>query len=220
MKRIIAIMMAVVLCMAPISARAADDRPSDEVMWHEDWTWDNLSTSAPGFNEVFKATVAFKPTNVSAVAGKNNIHVYADCNTAVRTVFIEWSTDKRFWYSEGEQFYRNVNYKAPVLVTRKSQQKYWSDGHYSSSNILTYTQGRKTLWSKKIYHPRDQWGYQEPTQATVDAVRRKISFRKSFLIRNVEESRCGCYYVRITYYYTSVTCGVGIKSKSVTVKVR
>ena len=214
---ILILLMALISVMPHITTRAADTRMSPEIA--EDWTWDNLTRPTQEFSEVFKATVAFRPTNVSARANKKTITVTADCNTAVRVILVEWSTDKRFWYGE-QKWYRNVKYNQPVMVTRKSQEKYWpADGHYSSSTTLTYTQGKKTLYSRKTYHPRDQWGYLEATQATVDAARNKISFRKSFLIPNVPDCRSG-YYVRITYLYTSTTgCG-NARSQKVVVKAR
>ena len=216
MKKMIALLLMLAMVMAPISAKAADTRISDEIA--EDWTWDNLSTSAPGFNEVFKATVAFWPTNVTARANYNTITVMAECNTAARVVLIEWSHDKKFWYGE-QRWYRNVRYKEPVMVTRKSQQKYWSDGHYSSGTTLAFTQGKRKLCDWKTYHPKDQWGYLEANQDTVNTARREVSFRKSFLIQNVPDCKSG-YYVRVTYYYTSTTgCG-NIRSKSTIVKVR
>ena len=216
---ILMLLMALVMAMTPIGARAADTKVSEEVILHDDWTWDNLSTSEPGFNEVFKATVAFMPTNVTARANQKTITVMAECNTAVRVILIEWSHDKKFWTGE-QRWYRNVRYKEPVMVTRRSQQKYWPDRKcYTSSTFLTYTQGKRTLCSWKTYHPNDQWGYLEANQDTVNTARQEVSFRKQFLIQNVPDCRTG-YYVRLTYYYTSVTgCGT-VRSKKTVVKVR
>lgn len=218
-KKLICLLLAIVMMCTPMSALAADTRPSDEVMAHEDWDWINTTRPTQEFSEIFRATVCFKPTNVSAVAGKNNIHITADFNTSARMALIEWSYHGQFRDEEDSKFYRNVKYTQPVLVTRKSQQKYNYDKKcYSSSNDLSYTQGKKVLWHKPMYHPKDQWAYQEPTQDTVNAVRKKITFRKTFLMPNAYEAKGG--YVRITYLYTSLTTGKTVRSKSVVVRIK
>lgn len=216
MKKLMILLM--VICMlAPIGARAEETAP--EVIMHEDWDHNDRTRPEQIFSEVFRATVAFRPTNVSAKANRNSITVTADCNTAVRTVLIEYDTDRTFWYLD-YAYFRNVKYKAPVLVTRKSQQKYnWNTRKYSSSTDLSFTQGRKVLRHKYIYHGSDQWGMLDVDNKAVNGVRKLVSFRKSFQIQNIPDCRSG-YYVRVTYIYTSAVNGKGIRSISTTVKVR
>ena len=217
MKRIMILLLAVIMALTPLTAHAEDTAP--EVIMHEDWDWQNRTRPTQGFSEIFRATVAFKPTNVTAKANRNSITVTADCNTAVRSVLIEYTTDDMFWWRETRCF-RNVKYVAPVLVTRKSQQKYnWHTGKYSSSTDLSFTQGRKVLSHKYVYHGSDQWGMLDVTTKSVNSVRGLVSFRKQFQLQNIPDCRSG-YYVRVTYLYTSAVNGKGIRSISTTVKVR
>ena len=216
-KRATALLLAVILALTPLTARAEDTAP--EVIMHEDWDWQNRTRPTQGFSEIFRATVAFKPTNVTAKANRNSITVTTGCNTAVRSVLIEYTTDDMFWWRETRCF-RNVKYVAPVLVTRKSQQKYnWHTGKYSSSTDLSFTQGRRVLSHKYVYHGADQWGMLDVTTKSVNSVRGLVSFRKQFQLQNIPDCRSG-YYVRVTYLYTSAVNGKGIRSISTTVKVR
>lgn len=222
MKKLTALLFAVIMATTPIAAHADDVATrSEEIisMNHEDWTLENRTRPEQLCSDIFRATVSFKPTRVVAKANRNSITVTADLNTAVRVIIIEYSYDDRFWWSE-QRIYRNVKYKGPVLVTNAYQQKYNYDRkRYSSSSLLRFTQGKTLLWKKQIYHPNDQWGYLEATQPRVDAVRNKIKFRKSFQIPNVWDCRDE-YYVRITYIYTSATNGRNLRSDSTTVRVR
>lgn len=224
--RLLAFVLAVVLLMCPVKTSAASLNPnskdiSEEIVSlnHNDWIIENLTRPEQEFSDVFKATVPFKPTNVVAKANRNSITVTADLNTAVRVVIIDYSYDREFWWSD-RKVYRNVKYKGPVLVTNKAQQKYdWKNNKYSSSGRLTYSQGKTVLYDRKIYHPRDKYGYLEANQHSVNSVRNKIKFRKNFQIQNVWDCRDG-YYVKVTYVYTSAIHGKNLTSESVIVRVR
>lgn len=217
MKRIMILLLAVIMAAVPLIAHAEDTAP--EVIMHEDWEHIDNTRPEQIFSEVFRATVAFKPTNVTAKANRNSITVTADCNTAVRAILIDYDTDKTFWYRETACF-RNVKYVAPVAVRRASQQRYnFNRNCYTSSTDLKYTQGRKTLYHKYVYHGSDQWGMLDVTTKSVNSVRGLVSFRKQFQLRNIPDCRSG-YYVRVTYLYTSAINGRNIRSISTTVKVR
>ena len=217
MRKLLAAIMVAVMALTPIGAHAEDTAP--EVIMHEDWEHTDNTRPEQLFSETFRATVAFKPTNVTAKANRNSITVTADCNTAVRSVLIEYTTDDRFWWRETRCF-RNVKYVDPVLVACKSQQKYnWHTGKYSSSTDLSFTQGRRVLSHKYVYHGSDQWGMLDVTTKSVNSVRWLVSFRKQFQLQNIPDCRSG-YYVRVTYRYTSAVNGKGIRSISTTVKVR
>ena len=81
MRKLLAAIMVAVMALAPLTARAEDTAP--EVIMHEDWEHTDNTRPEQLFSETFRATVAFKPTNVTAKANRNSITVTADCNTAV-----------------------------------------------------------------------------------------------------------------------------------------
>lgn len=224
--RFLAFFLVVVLFVCPIKTSAASLNPNSKdisreiiSLNHDDSIFENRTRPEQEFSEVFKATVHFTPTNVVAKANRNSITVTADLNTSVRVVIIEYAYDNDFLGSDIKR-YRNVEYKGPVLMTNKSQQKYnWGRKKYSSGCHLTFSQGKNVLYDKSVYHPNDKSGYIEANQYTVNSVRNKIKFRKNFQIQNVWDCRDG-YYIRITYVYTSAVDGKNLTSDSVVVKVR
>lgn len=207
MKRAL-LLVAVLTMIVPMAARAADKEISNEVL--VDFSSENRTRPTQDISDVFRATMAFKPMNVVARQNRNSITVTADVNSAVRVVVIEASNCKSFENSK-IRYCRNFFYKAPVLVTRKAQIK-----SGASSASLRITQAGEKLYSRSVYHPNDENGFIDATQAVVDAVRKKISFRRPFQIPN-----CRSRYVRMTYIYTSAIDGKrNVRSESVVVRTR
>ena len=214
------LLIALIISSNPIKVLASSDDVSIEIINGGDWECIDNTRPEQEFSDIFRSTVPFKPRNVTAKANRNSITVEADCNTAVRHIIVEYAYDPTdFWRCESKQF-RNTAYKKPVVVTRKSAQKFnWKTRKYSSSTDLKFTQGKSVLYSRSIYHPRDKNGCIEANQQLVNLVRKKISFRRKFQIQNIWDCN-GTYYVRVIYIYTSALNGKNIRAVSRIVRVR
>ena len=214
------LLIALIISSTPTKVLASSDDVSIEIINGGDWECIDNTRPEQEFSYTFRSTVPFKPRNVTAKANRNSITVEADCNTAVRNIIVEYAYDATdFWRGDSKQF-RNTKYKKPVIVTKKSTQKYnWKTGKYSSSTDLKFTQGSNVLYSKSIYHPRDKNGHIEANQQLVNLVRNKVSFRRKFQIQNIWDCK-DTYYVRVIYIYTSALNGKNIRAVSRIVRVR
>ena len=224
MKRIIGFMMMMVMIMTmlkPMDVLAADNTTSAEIPYWGDSEYKNLTRPTQEWSDLFKATILFDPKNITAKANNSSITVNTLCNTSVYLVHLEWSTDKEFRYGE-DKYYRNKDYKAPVLVQIKSQTKVnYKKYTYSSKSEMIITQRKTQLYKKTIFHPNDDSAVLYANQKVVDNIRKRkdFSFKKSFQIPRVYDCKDG-YFVRITYLYISAIDGKRYCSRPVVVRVK
>ena len=214
------LLIALIISSTPTKVLASSDDVSIEIINGGDWEHIDNTRPEQEFSYTFRSTVPFKPRNVTAKANRNSITVEADCNTAVRNIIVEYAYDATDFWRGDSKLFRNTKYKKPVIVTKKSTQKYnWKTGKYSSGTDLIFTQGSNVLYSRSIYHPKDKNGHIEANQQLVNLVRNKISFRRKFQIKNIWDCK-NTYYVRVIYIYTSALNGKNIRAVSRIVRVR
>lgn len=155
-KKYIAMMLIMIMCLAPISARAQQRNWWPSQVDESDEYYDFQKVGEwPGTvvtNETAKDVIVFRPKVVAAQKFSKSVKVIVDATTSAKNIIVRYSVDGKTWTP---QSYRNVGYKGPVICTRKWQCVLHKDDTNSSWCARQFTQGKASIDFKKTYHARD-----------------------------------------------------------------
>lgn len=155
MKRLIAIVMALVMAM-PVNVYAQDRNwwttQIDESDEYHDIDIYGRYPSDVLTNEIAMDVITFSPRVVGVQRLNNSVKALIDATTASRTIIVEYSVDGKNWIHKN---YRNIGYKSPVVCIRKWQIKLHSkEDYYSSYCARQFKQGKQTIDFKKVFRPK------------------------------------------------------------------
>lgn len=211
MRKMLAVIMIMVMALAPIGAYAQEAQSSEVI----DWDADGTIVSGPYHHSIDWKTVGYKPKEVTVQKQARSLVIYADVTTASRSVVVQYSRDPEFKRGVKTRTYPNARYKAPVLAFIASDgARYKNDWHYTDSIVLK--QDGKTLHSRR--KRVGEWSRLSITQNDVDASRAKIRYVKRIYIPNITSPNG--IYVRVRNVYDGNIYQTVYSSWSRTVKVR
>jgi len=192
-KRHIAMMLIVIMCMAPISARAMEPMSIELVDYDSDGDILSSDTTA---HTIEWWTVAYKPAEVRIEKQTHAIAVYADMTTAARNVVVQYSRDPQFKRAVTTKTFRNVNYQGPVLAFLASDGGRVGNNWYYTDTVIVKQAG-KTLHSRR--KQVGEWSRLSITQADINASRKKARSLTRMYIPGLKCPRG--IYVRVRSVY-------------------
>lgn len=211
MRKMLAVIMIMVMALAPISAHAQEAQSSEVI----DWDADGTIVSGPYHHSIDWKTVGYKPKEVTVQKQARSLVIYADVTTASRSVVVQYSRDPEFKRGVKTRTFSNARYKAPVLAFIASDgARYKNDWHYTDSVILKQDGRILTSRRKRV----GEWSRLSITQNDVDASRVKIRYVKRMYIPNITSPNG--IYVRVRNVYDGNIYRTVYSSWSRTVKVR
>lgn len=216
MKKIVAMMLAVAMMIAPIKTRAEinmtwcpDARDGVQYEWYS-----RLNKKGEIMEERCGAryTIVYAPERVTAKAYADHITVSADVTTAAPSVVIQWSTDPTFKSGVKVITRKNPKCKCPVYCFLRYDYKKKAVGcDYTADR--TFRQGSKVLGYRHL-ESHNQLDDLAINYQSVSASRKKVSCMQSFSIP-VRYGRK--YYVRVYLAYPGANGR--LYSRRITVKV-
>ena len=200
MKKIVAMMLAVAMIIAPIRTRAEinmtwcpDARDEVQLDW---FAWTNGKGEIVEERSSVRRTITYAPDKVKAKAYADHITVSADVTTAAHSVVIQWSTDSSFQKNVKTITRKNPKYKGPVYCFLKYDYKCKAGKHDYVAD-RTFKQGAKVLTYRHL-ESHNQWDDLAINYQSVTKSRQKVTSVQSFGIP-VRYGRK--YYVRMCLVY-------------------
>lgn len=204
MKKALLILTIIIAMLAPIGAKAAENRDwwptqvDDTDLYYKFETkgwWPEDSTSY----ETIIETITFSPKVISVTPYSRSTKIKADVTTAARLIVVRYTVDGKKWE---QKTFRNTSHVGPVTAHRKWQCKlHAKEDYYSSWCARQFKQAGKTLDYKKVAHTRGQMAQVYFDDYLIDRIRTKVKCVKvlNLPVRAKE--------IRIRYVYTGLHGG-------------
>ena len=168
MKRITILLLAVILAVAPMTAKA-DEKTSTELV---DYDSDGTIVSGDKSEHTIEWwPVAYKPAEIYIAKQAKAIAVYADVTTAAKNVIVQYSRDKEFKTGVTTKTFRNVSYQGPVLAFLATDGGLLGNLWHFTDTVIIKQDG-KTLHSRRKHI--GEWGRLRITQNDVNASRKQV----------------------------------------------
>ena len=167
-KRATALLLAVILAAAPMTAKAAEKMSTELVAYDSDGT---IVSGDKSEHTIEWWPVAYKPAEIYIAKQAHAIGVYADVTTAAKNVIVQYSRDKEFKSGVTTKTFRNVSYKGPVLAFLATDGGLFGNLWHFTDTVIIKQDG-KTLHSRRKHI--GEWGRLRITQADVNASRKQV----------------------------------------------
>lgn len=217
MKKIVAMMLAVAMMIAPIQTRAEinmtwcpDARDELTLDWYMRVNKKGEIVEQRGHT---RHIITYAPEQVTAKAYADHITVSADVTTAAKSVVIQWSTDPSFKKDVKVITRSNAKHRGPVYCFLKYDYKN-NAGKINYVGDRTFRQGGRVLNYRHL-ESHDLWDGLVINYQSVSATRQKVSCVQSYKIP-VKYGRK--YYVRVYLVYPGIH--ENLYSRRIAVKVR
>lgn len=217
MKKIVAMMLAVAMMIAPIQTRAEinmtwcpDARDELTLDWYMRVNQKGEIVEQRGHT---RHIITYAPEQVTAKAYADHITVSADVTTAASSVVIQWSTDPSFKKNVKVITRSNAKQRGPVYCFLKYDYKN-NAGKINYVGDRTFRQSGRTLNYRHL-KSHDRWDGLVINYQSVSATRKKVTCVQSYKIP-VKYGRK--YYVRVYLIYPGIH--ENLYSRRIAVKVR